>query len=66
MGYTCSIDSHQGGFTMGAWIVWLQFLKRLKEADAKRREDTAKNPDAWRVPYNTDEYNADMKNWKGR
>lgn len=50
---------------MGAWTAWLNFLKRLRESDQKRREERAANPDAWRVPYG-DENESAAKQWKGR
>ncbi len=49
---------------MGAWLAWLNFLKRLRESDEKRREENRVNmpPDMWRRGK---DYNADMKDWRG-
>lgn len=48
------------------FTAWLNFLKRLRESDRARRAANEETPDAWRVPYGKDEYNADMKNWTGK
>jgi hypothetical protein len=50
---------------MGAWQAWLDLLDRLRKRDAKRKE-TTQDAHSWRVPYGKDEYNADMKGWKGQ
>lgn len=47
---------------MGAWQAWLNFLKRLREGDERRRDENQKDPDAWRRGK---DYNADMKDWRG-
>lgn len=47
---------------MGAWDAWLNLLKRLREADEKRRDQTRDDPDAWRRGK---ESNEDMKTGKG-